>query len=116
MRPDCNALIGEEIHVAANLVIFYSIYDAIDVNLVLDEINLMFCFAHMQVCHVVLFDAEIIELVQRVLILYLLIVNVILRTTIINRSRLDGIIVLFIRYGHVGIGKITRRAPAGNAD
>ena len=113
MRADRNACIREEIHVAADLIILDRIHHAVDVDLVLDDIDLVIRLPHMEIRHIVLLDAEIIELVQRIADFHLLVRDVILlaaRRDILHRDRIA--IVLLIRYRHVRIDEIASRAPA----
>ena len=110
---DRNACIREEIHVAADLVILDRIHDAVDVDLVLDDIDLVIRLFHMEIRHIVLLDAEIREFIQRIADFHLLVRDVILlaaRRDILHRDRIA--IVLLIRYRHVRIDEIASRTPA----
>ena len=113
MRADRNACIREEIHVPADLIILDRIHHAVDVDLVLDDIDLVIRLSHMEIRHIVLLDAEIIELVQRIAILHLLVRDVILLAAVCDILHGDRIsIVLLIRHCHIGIDEIASRAPA----
>ena len=115
MRADRNACIREEIHVAADLVILDRIHDAVDVDLVLDDIDLMIRLSHMEIRHIVLLDAEIREFIQRIAILHLLVCDIILLAAVCDILHRDRIaIVLLIRHCHTGIriDEIASRAPA----
>ena len=113
MRADRNACIREEIHVAADLIILDRIHHAVDVDLILDDIDLVIHFVQVQIRHVVLLELEIIELVQRVVILHLLVLDVILLAVVCDIRHLERIaIVLLIRHRHVRIDEIASRAPA----
>ena len=115
MLADRDTCIREEIHVAADLVILDRIHDTVDVDLVLDDIDLMIRLFHMEIRHIVLLDAEIIELVQRIAVLHLLIRDVILLAAVCDIRHLDRIaIVLLIRHCHtdIRIDEIASRAPA----
>ena len=113
MRADRDTCIREEIHVAADLVILDRIHDTVYVDLVLDDIDLMIRLSHMEIRHIVLLDAEIIELVQRIAVLHLLIRDVILFAAVCDIRHFDRIaIVLLIRHRHVRIDEIASRAPA----
>ena len=113
MRADRNACIREEIHVAADLIILDRIHHAVDVDLILDDIDLVIRLFHMEIRHIVLRDAEIIEVVQRIAILHLLVRDVILLAAvcdILHGNRIS--IVLLIRHCHIRIDEIASRAPA----
>ena len=113
MRADRNACIREEIHVPADLIILDRIHHAVDVDLVLDDIDLVICLSHMQVRHIVLLDAEIIEVVQRIAVLHLLVRDVILLAARRDVLHVDRIaILLLIRHCHIRIDEIASRAPA----
>ena len=113
MRADRNACIREEIDVAADLVILDRIHDAIDVDLILDDIDLVIRLSHMEIRHIVLLDAEIIEVVQRIAILHLLVRDVILLAAVCDILHGDRIsIVLLIRHCHIRIDEIASRTPA----
>ena len=115
MRTDRDACIREEIHVAADLVILDRIHDTVDVDLVLDDIDLVIRISHMEIRHIVLLDAEIIELVQRIAGLHLLIRDVILLAVVCDICRGDRTTIFLIRYRHIRIDEITSRAPACNS-
>ena len=113
MRADRDTCIREEIHVAADLVTLDRIHDTVDVDLVLDDIDLVIRLSHMEIRHIVLLDAEFIELVQRIAILHLLVRDIILLAAVCDIRHLDRIaIVLLIRHRHVRIDEIASRAPA----
>ena len=113
MRADRDTCIREEIHVPADLVILDRIHDTVYVDLVLDDIDLVIRLSHMEIRHIVLLDAEIIELVQRIAALHLLIRDIILLAAVCDIRHFDRIaIVLLIRHRHVRIDEIASRAPA----
>ena len=112
MRADRNACIREEIHVPADLVILDRIHHAVDVDLVLDDIDLVIRFSHMEIRHVVLIDAELIKLVQRIAALHLLVRDIILRAARRDILHRDRLVILLIRHRHVRIDEIASRAPA----
>ena len=114
MLTDRDACIRKEIHVAADLVVLDRIHHAVDVDLVLDDIDLVIHFIQVQIRHVVLLELEIIELVQRVAVLHLLVLDVVLRTAIGNIVCLNVIIIiiLLIRHRHFRIAEMASRAPA----
>ena len=113
MRADRNACIREEIHVAADLVILDRIHHAVDVDLVLDDIDLVIRLSHLEIRHIVLLDAEIIELIQCIAVLHLLVRDIILLAAVCDIRHFDRIaIVLLIRHRHVRIDEIASRAPA----
>ena len=113
MRADRDACIREEIHVAADLVILDRIHDTVDVDLILDDIDLMIRLSHMEIRHIVLLDAELIELIQCIAGLHLLVRDIILLAAVCDIRHLDRIaIVLLIRHRHVRIDEIASRAPA----
>ena len=74
----------------------------------------MIHFVQVQIRHIVLLEREIIELVQRVVILHLLVLDVILLAAIGNVVCLNVIIIiiLLIRHRHFRIAEMARRAPA----
>ena len=110
---DRDAGIREEIHVPADLVILDRIHDAVDVDLILDDIDLVIRLSHMEICHIVLREREIRELIQRIAIVDLLIRDVILLAAIGEGDwRLNSTIILLIRHCHVRIDEIASRAPA----
>ena len=113
MRANRDTCIREEIHVPADLVILDRIHDTVYVDLVLDDIDLMIRLSHMEIRHIVLLDAEIIELVQRIAALHLLIRDIILLAAVSDIRHFDRIaIVRLIRHRHVRIDEIASRAPA----
>ena len=113
MRADRDTCIREEIHVAADLVTLDRIHDTVDVDLVLDDIDLVIRLPHMEIRHIVLLDAELIKLVQRIAALHLLVRDIILLAAVCDIRHLDLIaIVLLIRHRHVRIDEIASRAPA----
>ena len=113
MLADRDACIREEIHVAADLIILDRIHYAVDVDLVLDDIDLVIRLSHMEIRHIVLRDAEFIELVQRIAVLHLLVRDIILLAAVCDIRHLDRIaIVLLIRHRHVRIDEIASRTPA----
>ena len=114
MRADRDTCIREEIHVPADLVILDRIHHAVDVDLILDHIDLVICLSHMQVRHIVLLDAEIIEVVQRIAILHLLVRDVVLRAAIRKVVCRNFILILLIRHRHIRIAEMASRAPARN--
>ena len=115
VRADSDAGIREEIHVPADLIILDRIHHAVDVDLILDDIDLVIRLSHMEIRHIVLLDAEIREFIQRIAILHLLVRDVILLAAvcdILHRDRMT--IILLIRHCHTGvrIDEIASRAPA----
>ncbi len=113
MRADRNACIREEIHVPADLVILDRIHDAVDVDLVLDDIDLVIRLPHMEIRHIVLLDAEIVELVQCIAVLHLLIRDIILLAAVCDIRHVDRMaIFLLICHVDVRIDEIASRAPA----
>ena len=115
VRADSDAGIREEIHVPADLVILDRIHDTINVDLILDDIDLVIRLSHMEIRHVVLLDAELIKLVQRIAALHLLVRDVILLAAVCDIRHLDRIaIVLLIRHCHtdIRIDEIASRTPA----
>ena len=113
MLADRDACIRKEIHVSADLIILDRIHHAVDVDLILDDIDLVIRLSHMEIRHIVLLDAEIIELVQRIAVLHLLVRDVILLAAVCDILHGDRIsIVLLIRHCHIGIDEIASRAPA----
>ena len=73
----------------------------------------MIRLSHMEIRHIVLLDAEFIELVQCIAVLHLLIRDIILLAAVSDIRHFDRIaIVLLIRHRHVRIDEIASRAPA----
>ena len=98
---------------AADLIILDRIHHAVDVDLILDDIDLVIRLSHMEIRHIVLIDAEFIEFVQRIAILHLLVRDVILLAAVCDILHGDRIsIVLLIRHCHIRIDEIASRAPA----
>ena len=63
--PHRDAIIREEIHIAADLPIFNGVHYAIDVDLVIDHIDLVIHFPQVEIRDVRLIQREIIKPVQR---------------------------------------------------
>ena len=112
MLANRNACIRKEIHVATDLVVLDRIHHAIDIDLVLDDIDLVIHFVQVQIRHVVLLELEINELVQRVVILHLLVRDVVLRAAIRKVVCRNFILILLIRHRHIRIAEMASRAPA----
>ena len=72
----------------------------------------MIHFVQVQIRHIMLLEREIIEIIQRVVILHLLVRDVILLAAIRKVACRDSILIRLIRHRHIRIDEMASRAPA----
>ncbi len=103
VRADSDAVVTEEIHIAANLPILERIDHAVDVDLVVHHIDLVLYISQLEICHVTSGNIKINEPVQCLIVLHLLVLDVVLGAAG-NIGFRHRAAVLRILHRHVGIG------------